>query len=146
VTGTLLHNTFVRNTVGVGAGQYAIHVNEPRVTLAVTNNLFSGHAYAVYGSANSTVTMACNLFWDNSLGDVGGQNVTNLQPITGMNPLLDANYHLLSGSPAIDAALPSSVTQDIDGDPRPYGAQSDIGADEWMPHFLHLPLVVRTHP
>ncbi|MBC7234051.1 MAG: right-handed parallel beta-helix repeat-containing protein [Chloroflexi bacterium] len=143
VSGTLLHNTFVNNNLGIEAGRYAIHVNRAWVTLALTNNLFSGHAYAVYGNAAATVTMNCNLFWDNSLGDIGGENVVNLAPITGMDPLLNPTYHLLAGSPAIDAALPSSVTHDIDGDVRPYGAQPDIGADEWLMHLLHLPLVVQ---
>lgn len=141
VTGTLLHNTFVNNKLGSGAGQYAIHVNAGRVTLSLTNNLFSGHAYAVFGHDESTVIMNRSLFWDNSAGDVGGGNVLNTAPITGLDPLLTADYHLRPGSPAIDAGLPVGVTRDIDGDLRPRGPLPDIGADEWLPRGLYLPLV-----
>ena len=52
------------------------------------------------------------------------------------NPTSDANldYHLLSGSPAIDAVpnagADESLGVDIDGDHRPAGSQMDAGADE----------------
>lgn len=41
------------------------------------------------------------------------------------------DYHLTAGSMAIDkATTPTTVTDDIDGDPRPQGAAPDQGADE----------------
>ena len=44
------------------------------------------------------------------------------------------DYHLTSGSSAIDKALTaSSVAVDFDGDARPQGAAKDIGADEYKP-------------
>jgi hypothetical protein len=43
----------------------------------------------------------------------------------------DFDLHLMSDSPCIDGADPSSTESvDIDGDPRPAGAANDIGADE----------------
>ena len=74
----------------------------PEVTLNGTNNLFSGHTWAVYGEDDSTVTLTRTLFYANTLGDVGGSNVSNLSALSGQNPLLDPTYHLLSGSPAIE--------------------------------------------
>jgi hypothetical protein len=44
------------------------------------------------------------------------------------------NFHLGSGSPAIDMADPASTNMiDFDGDVRPNGPASDIGADEYVP-------------
>ena len=65
-------------------------------------------------------------------------------PIYG-DPKLGDAYHLLFSSAAIDQGVASSVAWDIDGDPRPHGAAPDIGADEFIPVDLFLPLVVR-HP
>lgn len=51
---------------------------------------------------------------------------------TGAVPFLSANdLHIPLGSAEVDAgAVLASVLVDIDGDPRPYGAGYDIGADE----------------
>jgi len=50
------------------------------------------------------------------------------------DPLLDADYHLESGSPGIDAGLQiADVLVDIDGEARPAGSAVDIGADEFSP-------------
>lgn len=43
------------------------------------------------------------------------------------------NYHLMSGSPAIDAASTSTSDHDIEGTPRPQGAMPDLGAYEYRP-------------
>jgi hypothetical protein len=43
----------------------------------------------------------------------------------------NGNYHLQAGSPAENAADPAAnVSIDFDGDPRPQGGRSDMGADE----------------
>ncbi|MCK6551278.1 myxococcus cysteine-rich repeat containing protein [Myxococcota bacterium] len=53
------------------------------------------------------------------------------------DPMLDATYHLQAGSPCIDRGDPTGIVPagvapaiDVDGDPRPAGAQVDVGADE----------------
>ncbi len=58
--------------------------------------------------------------------DEGGNYIDlRYSPLT-----LAGNYHVDSGSPAVDAAASSDLDIDFDIDPRPQGAGSDIGADE----------------
>jgi len=46
------------------------------------------------------------------------------------------NYHLRQNSVARDQATSSSITDDIDRESRPYGNNSDFGADEYHPFRL----------
>ncbi len=54
------------------------------------------------------------------------------------------DYHIGSGSAAIDAGVGTGVTDDIDSDPRPIGLAPDIGADEFAPR-VYLPLVLKQY-
>ncbi|MBC7337194.1 MAG: hypothetical protein H5U01_13150, partial [Clostridia bacterium] len=146
VTGTLLHNTFAANDKGSGDGRIAIHLNDPYVTLTLTNNLIYSHTYGVYVVTNSTVRLDHTLFYANSEGDTGGLGtIINSSPITGQDPLLTADYHLGPASPAIDAGVDAGVTTDIDGESR--DASPDIGADECAisEMEIYLPLVMRNY-
>lgn len=147
VTGTLLHNTFVANNAGSGGGQVAIYVGSNWISLTLVDNLFSTHTYALYGSSGSSATLDHTLFWANSSGGTGGGIgiIANSGAITGQDPLLNASWHLRTGSPAIDAGVNAGVTADIDGDARPLDAGYDIGADEYTePQRVFLPLVLRS--
>jgi hypothetical protein len=130
VTGTLLHNTFARNTSGSGSGQDAIHAEMAEVHLTGMNNLFYFHRYAVFGGAGAAITLTRSLYFGNTLADTGGGGVVDISPIRGADPLLKSNLRLRTGSPAIDAGVNAGVTVDLDGDPRPMGSAPDIGADE----------------
>jgi hypothetical protein len=142
VIGTLLHNTFAANNQGTGEGRSAIHTFEPYVTLVLTNNLIYGHTYGVIVVPTSSVQLYNTLFCANDSDTSGAGEITNTNPITGQDPLLDAGYHLQAGSPAINAGVDAGVVADIDGDVRPTGNAPDVGADEaWI--WLFLPLVVK---
>ncbi len=134
ITGALVHNTFAANSRGKGEGRVAIYVGDANATLVMTNNLIYSHTAGLIVAAGSTATLYNTLFYGQSEKNTGGEGViVNHHSITGRNPLLDADYHLLVGSPAIDAGVALSwVTEDIDGDPRPFGPAPDIGADEFV--------------
>ncbi len=149
VTGTMVFNTFMaNNTQSGGTESTAIHLNDPYVTLVLTNNLIYSHTYGLYAIAGTTATLHTTLFYANSDGDIAGSGtITNTAPLTGSDPMLTADGHLHSGSPAIDAAVEIPwVTDDIDGHRRPYGPAPDIGADEFALHMLYLPLVLKRTP
>ncbi|NKQ36824.1 MAG: hypothetical protein HF973_14580 [Chloroflexi bacterium] len=88
--------------------------------------------------ANTDATITNNLVSHN-LRDRGGTAVVsnNLQnaPLTWFVDGGNGDLHLRETAvSAIDQAVPlTEVTDDVDGDGRPYGAAPDIGADEFTP-------------
>ena len=80
--------------------------------------------------------------------DTGGDGFVGVvNPYTGDPRFAPDGYHLTANSAAIDKGVSGSgVTRDIDGDPRPFGAASDLGADEYtfpLNRKLYLPLLRR---
>ena len=128
----LVNNTIADNgDTGVVASQYAV--------LTMTNNIVAGHTtgLTVGQILTGTIVADHNLFWNTS------------DPITGSNaivgdPLLTADYHLRTGSPAADAGLTIPwLTTDLEGNSRPQGSAYDLGAYEGVTAAVFLPLVVR---
>ncbi|MEJ2212433.1 MAG: fibronectin type III domain-containing protein, partial [Anaerolineae bacterium] len=125
----------------------------------VDYTIVAGHAHPIGAALHvwpgNTLNLHQSLFAANGRdtnvdGNPGGTPGT----ITGLSSCLQAasagfvapgapehNYHLLSSSPAIDQALDSTTTVDVDGEARPQGPAPDIGADE----VVLLPLTVQVH-
>jgi hypothetical protein len=108
----------------------------------VANHTGDGPGGARCSGANA-VTVRDSILWGNDGDEVAGcaaafsdieqavLGTGNLQE----DPMLDpaTGYHLLPGSPCIDAADPAAAPDsDVDGDPRPMGPRQDIGADEHL--------------
>lgn len=143
VTGTLLHNTFFANNQGSGDGRAAIHVNEPYVSLVLTNNLIYSHTYGILVDGSSTARLYNTLFYANDIDTSGMGSIVNTDPITGQDPLLDGDYHLQADSPAINAGVDAGISTDIDGDLR--DSSPDVGADERAGIGIYLPLISKNH-
>jgi Right handed beta helix region len=111
-------NTVADNIATAGTGGGATCA----AAIAFKSTLFSNNGGTPQFGATCTATYS--LFTD--AAPTGTGNITNAVP-----GFQNADYHLANGSPAIDKADPAtSITEDIDGDPRPAGAGYDIGADE----------------
>ncbi len=155
----LLHTTVARNRGGDGSGIYLTDDAGGYSTVALTNTILVSHTVGITVTPGNTATLEATLWgsgtWANDM-DWGGTGtiVTGLHNYWGdpvfVNP--DAgDYHIGSGSAALDRGVDTGVTVDIDGDPRPIGAGYDLGADEFSTavdaeHFIYLPVVLRQSP
>jgi hypothetical protein len=144
VTATLLHNTFALNNQGAGEGRSAIHTHHPYVSLVLTNNLIYSHTYGVIAVTTSTVQLRRTLFYANGSDTSGPGTISNVDPVTGLDPYLNLHFHLSAGSPAIDKGVDAGVSTDFDGHPRPLRSGYDIGADEYG-WECWLPLIARSY-
>jgi hypothetical protein len=118
--------------------------------------IFNGGGMFV-GDAATLHSLGCNLVETTTNCTMSGMMFGN---VTGQDPLLGPLQNnggstpmqaLLPGSPALDAGqIPycsdgtgAPITTDQRGFRRPIGARCDIGAVEYSPYALDLPLVHR---
>lgn len=116
------HNTIADNGDGtefaeLGAG---INCNATGVSPVWPNNIVVRNRNQTFGS---NCSFPSSILRDSDISDIRFRSPDS-EPY---------DYHLQAGSIAIDAAAPGTVTTDIDGEARPSGAQSDVGADEYVP-------------
>ncbi|MBO9391204.1 MAG: fibronectin type III domain-containing protein, partial [Roseiflexus sp.] len=145
---TLRHATIAGNTLqgplaGVGPAIRLIGT-APSVGCRgeISNSIIADHAGSpVFGDGNQTgpVTIRRVLFFNNGSPNVTvvrGAQVTEQNSFSG-NPQFFApgapnfDYHIQSGSAAIDQAMDSDLSTDLDGQKRPSGSTRDVGADEY---------------
>ena len=142
----LRHNTLAQNTGGDGIGILV----EANAQAALTNTILVSHTVGISVTTGSTATLEGILWgtgaWANG-ADWGGDGaiITGTVNVRGDPKFVDpanGDYHIGSGSAAINAGVEAGLATDIDGDPRPTGTAPDIGADEFVAR-VYLPLVVR---
>ncbi|MBI2841221.1 MAG: IPT/TIG domain-containing protein [Acidobacteria bacterium] len=121
------NNTLYGNAV---AQLYLERAGAKRITLR--NNIIVAKAGQQYyeldaGSSSSSIVSANNLVF--GAGPCAGWDKSCINE----DPLFAgaSDYHLKSGSPAIDRGVATSVSRDHDGIARPQGAAFDVGAYEY---------------
>ncbi|MDP2896618.1 MAG: right-handed parallel beta-helix repeat-containing protein [bacterium] len=122
---TLTNCTLCGNTAPFGGG--GIYCYES--SASATNCILWGNTLNQVSTARGELTLTFSVVE----GGYPGEGNRTEDPLL-LNPERD-DYHLRSGSPCIDAGT-STVAQppsaDLDGEYRPFGAQIDIGADEYV--------------
>ncbi|MCK4691988.1 MAG: right-handed parallel beta-helix repeat-containing protein, partial [Anaerolineales bacterium] len=118
----LVNNTFVNNPYSVTGGDNLIAIN----------NLFVGSTNTALKEVDGESICAYQLFWNNGV-DSQGSNV-DLPTTINADPLFDPDYHLLEGSPAIDAGtayfeVQSETVLDLPSDAY-FGDAPDLGTYE----------------
>jgi len=135
-----------------GAIEVAAPVGYGEITLSVVNSILwnnsaghGGNDIFHHGGNNNTISVTYTDIndhgfkypWFSSIGNIS-QNPkfkSSLGPASA--PFTGGDYHLQSGSPAIDqgtsnkAAYPLIPADDIDGDFRPLASSHDMGSDEY---------------
>jgi len=118
----VFNNTFVGNNYGVTGGD----------NLIALNNLFVNSTNLAMKNVDGNSIAAYNLFWNNGT-DKQGSNL-DLATTLFADPLLDSEFGLQPGSPAIDAGTSFFQWQDKTvlnmPDAEFYGAAPDLGANE----------------
>jgi hypothetical protein len=118
----LINNTFVGNNYGVTGG----------ANLIVLNNIFTDTANSSLKNVSVDSLASYNLFWNNGM-DYETSNI-DLANTLFDDPLLDSDYFLMFGSPAIDAGTSSFDWQGervLDMPETSYsGSAPDMGAYE----------------
>jgi predicted outer membrane repeat protein len=125
---------------GMSAVRVSAYSDRP-VTANLTNVLIETADNAFVGDESGTgeVTVTHTATMTNSVTNLhvtenGTPTFIANNPLTGL-PHLDVRWRLQADSDAIDAGVDSGVTDDIDGEFRPFGSGFDIGADEYAPLF-----------
>ncbi len=129
--GAIQHDEFTtpvtltyRNNIICGKRQLYI---APIVNLIAENNLFfiDDDDYDIQVYANGVE------YTDVTIGDLGTGNIYGDPQFVNPQWGIDGDFHLLDTSPARDAGIIVSLTDDLDFFPRPYNTIYDIGCYEW---------------
>jgi hypothetical protein len=160
VRATIKHTTIARNHLdnlvfGVAAILVSFGCQQP-ASADLAYSIVEGHEDEV-GSAlhvweGNTLNVQRCLFAANSRNsNAGGYAGLPAGTINGLDSCLEAesaefvspgspnhDYHLRDSSPAMDQAINSNMTVDVDGEPRPVQEAPDIGADEVTANPLQL--------
>ncbi len=103
---------------------------------ALTNTIVSGEAIGISADLGCTATVD-HLLWHEVTSPIWGTGSFFITHTWEGDPAfadpMHGDYHLRHNSEAIDLGMDAGIDRDLDGDPRPYGAGYDLGADEFIP-------------
>ncbi|MGD2205849.1 MAG: right-handed parallel beta-helix repeat-containing protein, partial [Anaerolineae bacterium] len=120
------------HTGGDGIGLYVKNWDTDYSEVNLTNTILAGHTVGIYVAGGNTATLEATLWASNDRDwDGAGAIFTGTVNVRGdpafVNPG-NGDYHISSGSAAIDEGVNAGVNIDIDGEPRPLDGGYDIGA------------------
>ena len=107
----------------------------------MTNTILVNQTVGITVTAISTATLNGVLWYSNTANTGGAGAITLSNTTVGAPAFATDGYHLTEASMAIDRGVNSGVTTDIDGDPRPWGAGYDLGADEYEIRRIFLSMI-----
>jgi hypothetical protein len=130
LTAFVVNNTVAGNDEGIVMGTLAGGM----LSGLAANNIVTGNSQVGFEIDSSSVTNRNNLVFGNHTDSfTAGPGTVTADPVF----VGSGDFHLRTGSPAIDAgddgSLPADLTTDLDGNPRIQGAHVDIGAYETAP-------------
>lgn len=136
---SIANNTVVGNTAGPGLGVITAGSDVPA---GIANNIVALNSAGIEG-VGANITLSHNDVWNNVgadyLGTLSGASATTDIAKDPLFPIgANGDFHLLPGSPCIDAGDDLAVspgTTDIDHNPRIRGLHVDIGAYESAPQI-----------
>ena len=131
----IINNTFALAEYGVQVDKYAY--------VDIKRNIFTMHTHKaidVINTIDPNVFVDENLFWGNA--DNGEVGSTYWEADPKLVDLWNGDFHIQTGSAAIDKVHVGLVDTDIDYQHRPIGLGIDLGADEYGFSFF-LPLFTR---
>ena len=150
---TITNSVIARNrAAGLVHGGGGLYLED--ASPAMTNCTIRGNGAIYYGGGifcwlGSPTLTSCILWEDESIFDPSihvrsGAPVITYSDVMGgwpgegnleADPLFTGprDVHLTPGSPCIDAGVYSGLREDLDGEPRPWGEEFDMGADEYAP-------------
>ena len=132
-----LNTTMANPTIVSGTAIYVANG-----TVNITDTIVASYTTGIAQVVSNAVKSDYNLFFNASATNVitGSHSFTDTDPLF-VDPAND-NYHLLPGSPALEAGTDVNVTSDLDGQPRnnppSIGAYEQIGTV-----YIYLPLIKR---
>ena len=135
----LIANNFIYKTSSVSPDVAIAIFDSPQTkvyhnTVLVNGSYPNSIEYRFSGTTGleikNNLTDAAITARDGATGTVAS-NVTNASPAWFISPATGDLHLKQTATSAIDKAVVVAVTDDIDGQPRPLGVASDIGADEF---------------
>ena len=141
--GSVYNNTLSQNTCPYEGGIYLSN-SSPEI---FNNIIYANSGYGIReNDTTSDPSLICNDIFDNALGVYLDEGITAFTSARSLNLSVPEavenrdcdpdlvtpdDYHLSRSSCCIDTGINTGAPlHDLDGDPRPLGARTDIGCDE----------------